>query len=163
LLERQGLTEEAVEMYLEALALDPDSAAAHYNLAGTLARAGAFDEAESHFRAALAQQPNSQTHTGLGYVLWQQGREDEAIASLNAAIDADPTNAAAYDQLGTIRLQQGELEEAAATSRRLLEHRPSPAAHRELAQVLTRLGKEDEARREMELATASERSVVEKR
>jgi tetratricopeptide (TPR) repeat protein len=162
-LERQGLSDEAVEMYRKSLELDPESASANYNLAAFLARRGEFDEAERHFRAALEAKPNTQTYTGLGFVLGQQGRVDEAIASLNDAIEADPKNAAAYDQLGTILVQQGRLEDAASTYRRLVRSRPSAGAHRELAQVLMSLGRSDEARREMEMAKALEGKPVEAR
>jgi tetratricopeptide (TPR) repeat protein len=157
-LERQGMIDEATEHYRKSLELDPESVSAHYNLATSLARSGGFAEAERHFRAALAMQPNSQTHTGLGFVLWQLDRVDEAIAQLRLAIEADLANAAAYDQLGTILVEQGELEEAASTYRRLVRARPSAAAHQELAQVLTRLGRTDEARKELETAKAMERT-----
>jgi tetratricopeptide (TPR) repeat protein len=155
-LERQGLPYEAVEMYRKSLELDPESATAHYNLAASLARSGEFAQAEPHFRAAIEKNPSTQAYTGLGIVLWQQGRGDEAIASLQNAIKADPKNASAYDQLGTIQVEQGKLEEAASTYRSLVRNQPSAAAHQELAQVLKRLGRTDEARKEM--AKALERS-----
>jgi tetratricopeptide (TPR) repeat protein len=157
-LERQGMPEDAAEAYRKALELDPESASAHYNLGASLARSGEYAEAEGHLRAALEKSPNTQTYTGLGFVLWQQGRVDEAVANLRAAIEADPKNAAAYDTLGTILVQQGKLEEAASTYRLLLRNQPSAAAHQELAQVLMRLGRTDEARREMEMAKALDRS-----
>ena len=153
-LERQGMPEDAAIAYREALKLDPESATAHYNLGASLTRVGEYEEAEGHFRAALESRPNTQTYTGLGIVLWQQGRTDEAIGNLQAAIEADPKNAAAYDHLGTILIEQGKLEEAEANYRLLLRNQPSAAAHQELAQVLVRLGRTDEARREMELANA---------
>ena len=87
-------------------------------------------------------------------MLWKQGQADEAVATLHKAIEADPTNAAAYDQLGTIQVQLGELEKAASTYRRLVRNRPSAAAHQELAEVLTRLGRTSEASRELERAKA---------
>ena len=145
-------------MYRKSLELDPESPSAHYNLAASLARSGEFAEAERHFRVALEKKPNTQTFTGLGITLWEQGRPDEAIVSLRKAIDADPKNAAAYDHLGTLLIQQGKLEEAASTYRLLVGNRPSAAAHQELAQVLTRLGRTDEARKELEMAKALERS-----
>jgi tetratricopeptide (TPR) repeat protein len=157
-LDRQGLPYEAVEMYRKSLELDPESATAHYNLAASLVRSGEFAEAEPHFRAVLEIDPSTQAYTGLGIVLWQQGRADEAVASLQSAIKADPKNAAAYDQLGTIQVQQGKLEEAASTYRSLVRSQPSAAAHQELAQVLQRLGRTDEARKELEMATALKRS-----
>jgi tetratricopeptide (TPR) repeat protein len=162
-LERQGLGDEAIELYRKSLELDPASASAHYNLAVSLARRGESTEAERHFRAALEQKPNASTHTGLASVLWQTGRADEAIASLHAAIETDPKHLAAYDQLGEILLEQGRLEEAASSYRSLARNHPSPAAHQKLAQVLTRLGRTEEARREMELAKALERNPAEAR
>jgi len=160
-LEREGMAEEAVEQYRKALELDPELASAHYNLAAFLARSGDYAEAERHFRAALAKQPDTRAYTGLGIVLRQQGRTDEAIASLRKAIDAEPKNAAAYDQLGSILIQQGKLDEAASTYRLLVRNQPSAAAHQELAQILTSLGRTDEARREMELAKALQGSSPE--
>jgi tetratricopeptide (TPR) repeat protein len=153
-LDRQGLSDEALEQYRKALELDPGSAPAHYNLAASLARRGGYAEAERHFRAAREQKPSAQTDTGLGFVLWKQGRVDEAVASLNDAIATDPDHPAAYERLGTILVEQGRLEEAASTYRRLVGIRPSAAAHERLAEVLARLGLADEARKEMEMAKA---------
>ena len=153
-LERQGMTEEAAELYRKSLELDPESASAHFNLAGSLARRGEFAEAERHFRAALAKKPSAQAYTGLGSVLWRQGRVDEAIANLHDAIETDPKHPAAYDQLGTILVEQGSLEDAASNYRLLVRTQPSADSHQKLAQVLTRLGRTDEARKEMEMAKA---------
>jgi tetratricopeptide (TPR) repeat protein len=155
-LERQGLPHEAADMYRKSLALEPESVTAHYNLAAYLARSGEFAEAEGHFRAALETDPSTQAYTGLGVVLWQQGRADEAIASLQDAIEAAPDNAAAYDHLANIFVQQGKFEEAVQTYRLLIRNQPSAAAHRELAQVLTRLGRKDEASKELEIAKGLE-------
>jgi len=163
-LERQGLTEEAAKMYRKALELDPKSVSAQSNLASSLARRGEFAEAERRFRAALEEKPSAQAYTGLGFVLWKQGRADEAIASLHDAIEADPKDAAsAYDQLGTILAEQGKLEEAASNYRLLVRYRPSAAAHQKLAQVLTSLGRTDEARKETEMAAALGRNLGEQR
>jgi len=117
-------------------------------------RGGEFAEAEGHLRAALEQDPNTQTYTALGIVLWQQDHDDEAIANMRAAIEADPENAAAYDALGTILVEQGKLEEAASTYRDLIRNQPSAAAHQKLAYILQRLGRTEEARKEMEMAEA---------
>jgi superkiller protein 3 len=157
-LERQGMTEEAIEQYRKSLALDPGSASAHYNLAAALARSGELAEAERHFRAALATSPNAQAFIGLGIVLTEQGRVDEGIAMLHDAIESAPDQPAAYDQLATILVEQGRLEEAASNYRQVVRLRPDAAAHQKLAEVLTRLGRTDEARREMETARALNRS-----
>jgi len=158
-LERLGMPEQAAEEFRKALELDPQSASARYNLGASLVRSGEFTEAERHLRAALKKNPNTETYTALGVALWQQGRIDAATGNLRAAIEADPKNAAPYDALGTILVQQGKLEEAASVYRDLVGNRPSAAAHRELAQVLTRLGHDDEARKEMDIARALDLGV----
>ncbi len=162
-LERQGMTEEAIEQYRASLALDPGSASAHYNLAASLARSGEFAEAERHFRAALAASPSPQTFVGLGIVLKEQGRVDEGIAMLRDAIESAPEQPAAYDQLATILVEQGMLEEAASNYRQLVRLRPDVAAHQKLAEVLTRLGRPDEARKQMDAARALDRNPGEAR
>jgi tetratricopeptide (TPR) repeat protein len=155
-LARQGLPEEAAEMYRKALESDPDSATAHYNLAVSLAGSGELAEAEDHFRATIEKEPSSRAHAALGIVLIQQQRVDEGVASLRKAIEIDPGNAAAYAQLGTALVEQGKLEEAAATYRKLLRNQPSAAAHQQLAQVLMRLGRTEEAQKELQLAKSLE-------
>jgi len=109
-LEREGLTEEAVEEYRQAIKLDPGMASAHYNLGSSLARSGQYAEAEGHLRRALKLSPNARTYTGLGIVLWQQGRADEAIANLRAAIEADPDNAIAREKLAEVLQSLGRTD-----------------------------------------------------
>lgn len=158
-LERQGLAEEAEEYYQKALALEPESASANYNLAASLASQGDFKTAEKHFLIALAADPNARAHTGLGYVLAQTERVDEAIKHLSLAIELEPESPGAYDQLGMIFIEQGRLEEAAATYRLLGNHRPSAAVHQNLAKILSRLGKTEEARLEMARALKLDPSI----
>ena len=151
-LERQGLPGDAVDAYREALKLDPESVLAHYNLASTFARSGQYAEAEGHFRAILEIEESTQVYTGLGFVLWQQGKAEESAASLRQAIATDPKNAAAYTSLGTVLVEQGKLKEAEETYRSLIRHQPGPAAHEKLAEVLMRQGRVQEAQRELEMA-----------
>jgi superkiller protein 3 len=87
---------------------------------------------------------------------------DEAITSLHAAIEAEPNHPAAYDHLGTILVEQGRLQEAESNYRQLGRNQPSAAAHQKLADVLMRLGRTDEARKEMEMAQALDRNAEER-
>ena len=78
-LERQGLPDEAVEAYRNAVKLDPKSASAQYNLGSSLARSGKFAEAESHLRNAIKADPTNATpHQALAQVLEKLGRTEEA-------------------------------------------------------------------------------------
>lgn len=92
-LERQGLPEEAAEMYRNAIELDPGSATAHYNLAASLARRGEFAQAERHFLAALEQKPTAQAYAGLGGVQAQQGKLEEAVVTYRQLVQEHPGTA----------------------------------------------------------------------
>jgi len=148
-LERQGMSEEAVEAYREALKIEPESAISHFNLATHLARKKEYSDAESHLRAALKTDANAKVYTGLGAVLWQQGRAEEAITSLQTAIKTDPKSTGASNTLGKIFIEQGKLKEAASTYRLLAKNQPSAVAHQGLAQALTRMGRDKEAHQEL--------------
>ncbi len=76
-LERQGLGEEAVELYRKSLELDPASASAHYNLGAYELRRGSYAAAERHFRAALELKPSAAAERGLAEALTKLGRPDE--------------------------------------------------------------------------------------
>lgn len=153
-LERQGLVEEAAEMYRKSLELDATSASAHQNLAASLARTGDLAEAERHFRAALAQKPSAPSYTGLALVLAEAGRTDDAVASLHDAIAADPEYPPAHERLGAMLAEQGRLEEAARSYEIVVRKAPSAAAREKLAEILARLGRTDDARKQMEAAKA---------
>jgi tetratricopeptide (TPR) repeat protein len=140
-----GKSEEALADYRKALELDPSCASAHFNLAVTFVQAGAFEQAESHFRQALPGRPTAETHNALGFVLDRQARTDEAIAEFRTAIDVDSHFAPAYNNLAEALAKLGNLEEAARYYRRSLAETPSPAVYNALGGVLRRLGKMDEA------------------
>ena len=55
-LDRQGKAEEAVENYHKALALDPECASAHFNLAVSLLRRDRLDEAAVHYKSGPARE-----------------------------------------------------------------------------------------------------------
>jgi len=153
-LERQGLTEEAIEVYRESLELNPRGGPAHFNLAAALTRQQEFSEAESHFRAALETKPNAAIHNGLGFALWRQGRLDDAVGQFKGAIEEDPTYPAAYRNLGAVLVEQGNLQEAAFYYRRLARDHPSASSHSKLGSLLVKLGQKGEARDELRKALA---------
>jgi Flp pilus assembly protein TadD len=110
-LERQGLTFEAIDMYRKSLELAPGLATANFNLGSAYAREGDFAIAEAHFLAALASEPTAAAHTALGIALWEQNRREDAVSHLQAAVRLDPNNTKAYDQLGKMLLELGRTDE----------------------------------------------------
>lgn len=86
-LRRRGLVEAAIERYRQALELDPQEAAVHYNLGITLAGRGELVAAERHFRAALVSRPGFRdAQFNLGICLREQKRFVEALAAFEAAL-----------------------------------------------------------------------------
>ena len=142
---RQGRSDDALADYRKALALDPDCASAHFNLAVASLQSDKLQEAETHYRRALEGRPNAETHNGLGYVLAKQGRADEAVAEFRTAIEADANFTPAYSNLADILVKQQKLEEAADTYQRMLAVKPTAAAYSALGDVLDQLGRSDEA------------------
>ena len=70
-----------------ALALKPDYAEAHNNLANTLLEQRRLGEAEESFGCSIALRPNiAETHYNLGLALQALGRLGEAEASYERAI-----------------------------------------------------------------------------
>jgi superkiller protein 3 len=151
---RLGHPDEARADYRKALELDPNCASAHFNLAVTFVQAGAYGEAESHYRQALPGRPTAETHNGLGYVLARQGRTDEAIAEFRKAVDTDPKYTPAFNNLAEALAKQGKLEEAEHYYELSLAQKPSAAVYNALGAVQSRLGKTDEAAEQFARAKA---------
>ena len=148
--------DDAAVSYQEALKIDPKSATSHFNLATHLARQSKYVEAEQHLREALKVQPDAKVYTGLGAVLWQQGRADEAVENLQIAILEDPASTAASDALGKILIEQGKLDQAVSTYRLLAQNQPSAIAYNGEAKALSAMGKLEEANSALAKAKALE-------
>jgi protein O-GlcNAc transferase len=85
-------------------------------------------------------------HNNLAYSLHEQGRLDEAVASLRQAIRLKPDFASAHNNLGNALHEQGRLDEAVACLRQAIRLQPDFAeAHKNLGAVLRDLGNLDEA------------------
>jgi serine/threonine-protein kinase len=125
-LKEQGLLDEAIAAYHQALELDRGFALAHYNLGNALcdkARheeehgrpegARAREEAIREYRSAIDLNPELSTaHTNLANILRDRGRHEEAIAAYRQAIDAAPRQALAYNGLGNALRDAGRPREA---------------------------------------------------
>lgn len=71
---RQGLTDEAMRHYLEALQIDPDHGDAHYNLANILLSKDQVETAAAHYLDALRIKPGfADAHNNLGIALLRKG------------------------------------------------------------------------------------------
>ena len=83
----------AVPHFQASTELQPDSAAARFNLGTALTVAGRLDEAAAAFEEALARRPDyPQAHNNLGQVLLAQGKTGAALTHLLTAVRLDPAS-----------------------------------------------------------------------
>ena len=92
--------DEAISHYQKALAVRPDYAEAHHNLATALQMRDHPIEAIPHYRNALAVRPDlAEVHHDLGIALQTVGHIEEACRSFEKAIALAPNNARFYRSL----------------------------------------------------------------
>ena len=101
-----GHLDRTAQHFAETVRVQPDSAAAHYNLGNALFRQGRHVEAVASLRKALAIDPEyALAHDGLGVVLHSQGQLVEATNHYRRAVQLDSGNADARVHLA-IALRQ---------------------------------------------------------
>jgi adenylate cyclase len=154
----------ARQMFERAVKIDPEFAAAWAGLANTyvdLFRWGRkprdLEQAQRASERALKLNPNSaEAHVSVGQALSIQRRFSEAANAFDRAIEEDPTFFDAYYLYGRVSFESGDIEKAARLFEKARAVRPddyqSPTL---MAQALTEMGRQDEARRANELAVES--------
>lgn len=155
-----GSTSAAFEQARALEALDP--AQGRQALAMLHARAGDWESAEKVYREALAADPaDTDSAIGLGIVLQQRKKWDEAFATFEAVLAREPAQAAALYQVGRTGALSGlRLDRAAEALRAYLAADPGPgdpppaAARWRLGMVLEKAGDREGARREYEASLA---------
>ncbi|WP_198117481.1 tetratricopeptide repeat protein [Massilia rhizosphaerae] len=133
----------AAALLRAALALDPDAAAIHANLAFALAAGGDTDAAETHYRRAIALAPHEpQTYLNLGAMLTARHRADAALAVYAAAPAFAQDSPALLSNRGMALVGLGSESEAETCYRRALALDPGyRKAAFNLAYVLLRQGR----------------------
>jgi TolB-like protein/class 3 adenylate cyclase len=135
---------------LQAIALDPGDARAHYALAYSLVGTDRGEQAVGEFERALALNRNlASAHALIGMCMRFIGRPEESEAYARASIalsPRDPQIGSWYFQIGAAALQLGELEKAVLWLRRSVEaDRHYATFHFFLASALARQGLIEEA------------------
>jgi Tfp pilus assembly protein PilF len=142
----------AAALLRAALALDPDAAAIHANLAFALAAGGEADAAEIHYRRAIALAPHEpQTYLNFGAMLTARHRADAALAVYDAAPAFAQDSPALLSNRGMALVGLHRESEAETCCRRALALDPGyRKAAFNLAYVLLRQGRWEEGWRRLE-------------
>jgi len=112
-LDGQGMHDEAIKAYDEAIRLDPKYAVAWYNKGIALRDQGKYDEAIKAYDEAIRLDPNlAEPWNNKGVALYSQGKYNEAIEVYDEAIKLDPKYVAAWYNKGVALYSQGKYNEA---------------------------------------------------
>jgi len=144
----------ALSYYNDALAIDPDYAAAHAGKCSVLVHAypltddaSYIEQAETSCARALELNPNLDVvHVALGQLYVATGRYPEAETSYLRALDIDPNSVAALTGIGGVSLLQHKPEKAEASLRRAIGLHPGDwSAYNALGFFFFRSGRYAEA------------------
>jgi serine/threonine protein kinase/lipoprotein NlpI len=139
--------DEAVRFMTAAVALRPESSAAHTFLGLALEQKGQLDAAIASHKKAIDLDPKyAAAHNNLGLALSESGQLDAAIASYKKAIDLDPKYAFSHNNLGLALKQKGESGAAIASFKTAIDLDPKYAVpHFNLGLTLKDTGQLDAA------------------
>jgi protein O-GlcNAc transferase len=128
-----------------------------------LHRSGSLTDAERLYRRVLAVDPRDFTARHLlGVAIAQQGRGEDALKEIAAALDLRPGDADALLNHGNVLKTLGRTDEALAGFTRALDGRPGwPQALNNRGTVLQSLGRFDEALADYDAALAATPDYVE--
>jgi tetratricopeptide (TPR) repeat protein len=144
---QQGDHTQAVERISRAVALRPNVAEFHANLAEAYRALGRCDRAAGCCRTALRLRPDfAEALANLGLALQGLGRSAEAAEHFRRSLDLRPDLSGAHNNLGIALRALGRLDEAIIHFRRALELEPASALVRNnLGQALVDRGQAEEA------------------
>ena len=112
LYDKTSRDKEAVQELKRALQLDPNDWASYMELGLNAYQAANYEGAAENWEQALKLEPdNVPALRNLGAVYHALGRDDDAVAALQHAIEIKPS-ADVYNNLGTIRFYQGRYQDA---------------------------------------------------
>jgi Flp pilus assembly protein TadD len=140
--------------YKQALTLDAQSTEAAIGLTNIYMKSGRLGDAEPLLRRLAAERPeDAGIHLQLGRLLIVQGKKDDAIVEMQAALKLAPGDADAQRELADLYMNAGKNDLAEAAYRVLVPGHPNDAElHRGLGQALLRQKKFPEAQEELLVA-----------
>ncbi len=145
-----------LDQFHRIIALNPDSAEAHM-LAGE-----ALDEMKDtvnstlEFRAAVQANPKEpNVHFGLGYMLWMQGLNQEAVQEFQAELNNYPEQSLAMLYMADSEIKLNQLEAARPLLEKVVLVAPNNSmAHLDLGIVYIEAGQKEDALRELKKVIA---------
>jgi tetratricopeptide (TPR) repeat protein len=147
LIAQAGDPASSVPLVERAIAINPQVALYHANLAEIMTRLGRYEDAERLSRQALALSPGQfGSLVTLGHALEKLGRDQEAVNCYAEALRLKPDYAQAHTNLGAVLSRHGQLADAEPHFREVVRLEPqSWSAHANLCGLLLQQGRAAEA------------------
>jgi tetratricopeptide (TPR) repeat protein len=125
----EGKYREALALYLEILAVDPDVAFIHFNAGNCYYHLQDHEAALREFKEAVRLSPDFfAAYTNLANTFGKLKRFEEAIPLFEDAIRSHPENGALYTSLGLLYLNSGQGAKAAACLEKVVAMDPKNAS-----------------------------------
>jgi tetratricopeptide (TPR) repeat protein len=157
--------DDAISEAEAATRLDPQYAPGWYWLGIAHARKNQNEQAADAFRKVIEVRPSgaqlADSYARLGTIYNQQGRPQEAVPALQAAVEANPNDAGALNELGYAYNALRRYEEAVAVLRRAAEL--DPRFGHNLGFAYAELKQYEEAIRALERAVAAREGAARER
>ena len=151
-----GDYDKAADYYRKAATAPNCGAAPYLGLATIAIQHGEYDNALTLYKKALSVENNGKAHCGIGLVYMQLGHNEEAFASFAETLKKIPDNIVALNCLVRVGYQLQRVEEIVPYLEAALESSEQAEAVRvALAGCLMYLGRNDEARRHLEIVLGS--------
>ena len=149
--ENSNQPDAAIEQYRLLCGLEPSRLEYHQSLADLLYRKAAYDEANEEYQRVLSLDPNSSSaHFNVGFIAKMKGRLEEAEQSLMTADQLSPGSTKTLYTLAAVRFDRGNYAGAIPDLERVIAAEPDhPQAHYYLSRSLAKLGRLDEAKKEL--------------
>lgn len=160
---RAGRTDQGKSLLMDWLAKHPEDVVATEQVAELDIAAGTYDQASKYLELILKQQPhNTVALNNLAWVDQQLGKNADAATLGRQAYVLNP-NAQTADTLGWILVSKGDLNNAVALLRQAATQNASdPRILYHFGVVLNKLGKNDEAKAQLQKVVANKADFKEK-
>jgi len=136
-----GQLDAAVKSYKKVIAINPNSAEAHYNLGATLQRLGQLDAAVKSYKKVVAINPDyAEAHNDkiLSVIcLFTNGQIPDALNTVEVLIKDYPDEALLYNMCGGCYASLGQLDMAVRNYKKALAIKPDYAVPRHMLNALT--------------------------
>jgi protein O-GlcNAc transferase len=123
---RAGNLQQAAEIYLEVLEIQPSDIDVLNSLGAICYELGNYDMAIALFKTAIQFKPDfASAYSNLGLAFNDKGQLDDATVCYRKALSLDPNFASAYYNLGNTLMDLGSYSEARVAYNKAIESQPS--------------------------------------